>query len=124
MGCTRRFIGEGCVAGRWERTSPASAARGQEQGEGGFAGFSSPVAGLHAGVTSASPSWGPDASHHVSHGSSALLGAPAIRLQAALCFCQCWTWHPLGRGRLPLRGSAAKRGSSSGDTGGPRPSRE
>lgn len=73
-----------------ERLSPASAAKGWEQGEGVFAGFS-PVAGLHAGGNSALPSRGPDASHRFSYGLSALLGSPAIRLQATLCFCQCWT---------------------------------
>lgn len=107
-----------------ERPRPASAARGWEQAEGAFAGFSCPVAGLHAGGTSALPSRGPDASHRFSYRSSTLLGTPAIRLQAALCFCQCWTWHALRRGRPPLRGSAAKQGArgSSRDTAGPRPS--
>lgn len=46
-----------------ERTNLGSAAQGWEQGEGAFAGFSSLVAGLHAGGTSASPSHGPDTRH-------------------------------------------------------------
>jgi len=94
-----------------EKASPGSAARGWEEGEGVFASFSSPAARLHAGGTPASPSHGPDAGHCFSSGSSAPLGAPAIRLQAALCFGQCWTWHALRRGRL--RGSAARRGTHS-----------
>lgn len=78
-----------------ERLTLASAAWGWEQAEGAFASC-----GLHTRRISASPSHGPDARHHFSYRSSTLLGTSAIRLQAGLCFCQCWTWHALQRGKL------------------------
>lgn len=76
-------------------------------GRRGFAGFSA-LTGLHTGETSAWATCGSDASHCFSYRLPTLSSVPAIRLQAALCFCQCWTWHALQRGAPLLRGPATQ----------------